>query len=78
MPKAITPPPIQSQSAIGWMITRSVTAVPGGGAIFFNGQAQPLGATVAVSDFYSVINRWVGGAGGHKKAARSAGSVGRR
>ncbi len=41
-----------------------VTAVPGGGAIFFNGQAQPLGATVAVSDFYSVVNRWVGGAGG--------------
>ena len=45
-------------------VSDSVTAVPGGGALFFNGQAQPLGATVAVSDYFSVVNRWVGGAGG--------------
>ena len=35
-----------------------------GGTVYFNGAAQPLGTTVSVTDYFSAINRWYGGAAG--------------
>jgi hypothetical protein len=40
------------------------SGIPGGGTVFFNGRSLPDGTTVGVSDYYSAINRWVGGAAG--------------
>lgn len=46
------------------LVSDSSRAVPGGGVLYFNGAVQPNGTEVSVSDYFSTVNRFYGGATG--------------
>jgi hypothetical protein len=46
------------------LVTDTSRGVPGAGVVTFNGVTQPAGAVVGVSDYFSAVNRFYGGAGG--------------